>query len=85
MNTQPTPPTTSHPLVITAEDMTAAIAEGTASHLSQVMTGFARYQNAWWIAEVGRWLLVDDATLLEFLHAHHEAVLAMDALFTKEP
>ncbi|GIG67780.1 hypothetical protein [Phytomonospora endophytica] len=74
---------TEEPAVVSAADMNTAIADGSAEYLSDVMTGFARYRDHWWVEEIERWLLVDDPGLVTFLNIHRQAVITRIGLIRR--
>lgn len=80
MRTPDSPPTAapSNPGRITHNEMTAAIAAGTARTLSQTITDIARHQDSWWLYDRDEWLQVDDAALAADLDAASDLMAAAD-------
>lgn len=59
--------------------MVRALAEGAASHLSQTITKFIRYQHAWWGMAPFGWVRLTDTKVCTGLDAFAAKLAAADA------
>ena len=48
------------PLVLSPDVMSAALADGTATPLTPIVTSLVRYRDRWWLDAVDEWLQITD-------------------------
>ncbi|GGJ75247.1 hypothetical protein GCM10010123_01560 [Pilimelia anulata] len=57
-------------LEVSHHEMGDAFDNGTATTLSDTITDFVLYQNAWWIADLAGWLRITDDLTIHRLERH---------------